>query len=84
MHGAITCVIIVIIILMEISKMIRLTYRERDGMSLEELAEHLKEIDKEDTLLWEKQKSLRDYEKWTKKAYDLKKRLEEEKEILKE
>ena len=60
------------------------TYEERNKMSLEELAFHLKEIDKEDSLLWEKQKSLRNYEKWTKRAYDLKKRLEEEKEILKE
>ena len=64
--------------------MIRLSHKERNEMSLEELAEHLIEIDKEDSLLWEKQKSLRHYEKWTKATYDLKKRLEEEKEILKE
>ena len=64
--------------------MIRLTHKERNEMSLEELAEHLIEIDKEDSLLWEKQKSLRNYEKWTQRTYDLKKQLEEEEEILKE
>ena len=60
------------------------TYEERNKMSLEELAFHLKEIDKEDSLLWSLQQALREYEKWTKKVYDLKKRLEEEKEILNE
>lgn len=58
------------------------TYGERNEMSLEELAFHLKEIDKEDSILWSKQQALREYEKWTKKVYDLKKRLEDEKEIL--
>ena len=60
------------------------TYKERNKMSLEELAFHLKEIDKEDSILWSKQQVLRNYEKWTKKVYDLKKRIEEEKEILNE
>ena len=60
------------------------TYEERNKMSLEELAFHLKEIDKEDSMLWSKQQVLRNYEKWTKKVYDLKKRIEEEKEILNE
>tara|TARA_R110002020_G_scaffold61112_4_gene164787 strand:+ start:251 stop:451 length:201 start_codon:yes stop_codon:yes gene_type:complete len=60
------------------------TYGERNEMSLEELAFHLKEIDKEDSILWSKQQALRKYEKWTKKVYDLKKRLEDEKEILNE
>lgn len=60
------------------------TYGERNEMSLEELAFHLKEIDKEDSILWSKQQALREYEKWTKKVYDLKKRLEDEKEILNE
>jgi len=62
----------------------RFTYEERMDMTVEELEFHLQEIDKKDSSLFEEQKSLRYYGDGTRKVYDLKKQIEEERKILNE